>query len=173
MNPGDVLNRLLTVEQARALVDDGVPALILTSMFGVVNLFVLLFISPLLALLVTLVIAIVVGITLYTQIRARDSLSELLESRSASDGGLMSLADSIVPVRVAGAETRALARWAQLQSRAMDALMVRMRRLDAQAPYWPPPPCWSTWCSSCRSSQPAPTRSRWRSSCPPTRPSCN
>lgn len=88
--------RLLTVEQARALVDDGVPALIITSVFGLVNLIVLV-ISPLLALLVTVVIAIVVAATLYTQMRARSSLAELLQSRSESDGGLMSLAECIVP----------------------------------------------------------------------------
>ena len=134
MTSGDVLNRLLTVEQARALVDDGVPALIITSVFGLVNLIVLLVISPLLALLVTVVIAIVVTATLYTQMRARASLAELLQSRSESDGGLMSLAECIVPIRVSGAESRALARWAQLQGRALDAFLIRMGRLDLQAP---------------------------------------
>ena len=131
---GDTLNRLLTVEQARALVDDGVPALILTSAFGVVNLGILLAISPLLAAGAAVMIGIVVSATLHTQIRARRSLTRLLQARSDSDTGLMALVESLVPIRVAGAEDRALERWSRLQSNALDALAVRLTRLDAQAP---------------------------------------
>lgn len=134
MTPGDVLNRLLTVEQARALVDDSVPTLLLTAAFGLVNLLVLIVISPLMALLVAAVLAVVVAATLRTQVRARAALSELLEARSASDADLMALADCIVPIRVAGAEARALSRWSRGQSRAIEALQVRMKALDAQAP---------------------------------------
>ena len=131
---GDTLNRLLTVEQARALVDDGVPALILTSAFGAVNLAILFAISPLLAVGAALVVGCVVSATLFTQVRARRSLTHLLQARSDSDTGLMSLVESLVPIRVAGAEYRALERWSRLQSTALDSLAVRLTRLNAQAP---------------------------------------
>lgn len=134
MTSGDVLNRVLTVEQARAVVDDSVPTLILTAMFGLVNLLILILISPTLALMVAGMLAVVVTGTLYTQMKARASLTELLESRSESDAALISLAESIVPIRVSGAQSRALARWARLQARAIDSLKTRMQSLDAQAP---------------------------------------
>lgn len=131
---GDTLNRLLTVEQARAIVDDGVPALILTSAFGVVNLVVLIVISPPLALGAALVIGLVIAVTLYTQIRARQSLATLLQDRSESDTALMGVVDSLTTIRVAGAEERALERWARVQARTLDSLSQRLRRLNAQAP---------------------------------------
>lgn len=131
---GDMLNRLLSIEQARNLVDDGVPSLIVTSVFGLVNLVLLALINPMLALLITVGVAIVVLITLRAQIRARAAVAELLESRSQVDAGTIALADSLVPIRVAGAESRAMARWSVLQSRAIEALSTRMRSADASAP---------------------------------------
>lgn len=134
MTTGDLLNRLLAVEQGRALVDDGVPTLILTAAFSIANLFILIAINPGLALLVTVVIGLVVAATLFTQVRARRSLTELLQSRADSDSALLAIVASIVPIRVAGAEERALGFWAARQARAVDAMSVRVRRLAAQAP---------------------------------------
>jgi ATP-binding cassette subfamily C protein len=131
---GDVLNRVLSVEEARALVDDGVPSLILTSAFGVVNLAFLIAIDAMLGLWLTLVVAAIVATSLWLQARARNSLRLRLQTRSESDGMLLSLAASLVPIRVAGAESRALARWAEYQARTISALEVRMRRLDQGHP---------------------------------------
>ena len=131
---GDLLNRVLSVEEARALVDDGVPSLILTSAFGVVNLAFLIAIDAMLGIWLTLVVAAIVLVSLWLQARARNSLQLRLQTRSESDGMLMSLAASIVPIRVAGAESRALARWAEYQARTISALEVRMRRLDQGHP---------------------------------------
>lgn len=131
---GDVLNRVLSVEEARALIDDGVPSLILTSAFGVANLAFLLAVDVILGLWLTLVVAVVVTLSIYVQVRARASLKLRLATRSQSDGMLLSMAQSIVPIRVAGAEARALGRWAEFQARTIDAFEVRMRRLDQGHP---------------------------------------
>lgn len=134
MPTGELLNRTLSVQSARELVEDGIPSAILTAAFGLVNLGFLLAVDLRLGLLTTALVAAVVTLTVVLQVRARASLQEMLQQRSASDAMVMSLTDAIVPIRVAGAESRALARWAQLQSRALSAFGRRMRELDRVQP---------------------------------------
>ena len=55
------------------------------------------------------------ALTVIVQMRARSSLKKVLETRSVSDAAVMEFVAAIVPIRVAGAENRAFARWATLQ----------------------------------------------------------
>lgn len=131
---GDILNRVMSAEQARQLVDDGVPALVVTSAFGVVNLAFIYVINVALGLWLTLIVAVIVTVVVVFQLRARAVRRDLLETRSRSDAMLMSLIHAIVPIRVSGAEARAMARWADLQARAIATLALRMSRGDRGQP---------------------------------------
>lgn len=124
---GEILNRTLSAEEARTSIDDGVPALVLTSAFGAVNLVFLLFVDLWLGLGMTVLIAAIVTVTLRVQIRARESLGARLETASQADAMLLSLTQSIVPIRTRGAEGRALLSLAPLQGRALAALRTRLR----------------------------------------------
>lgn len=131
---GDVLNRVLSVEQARAQVDDSTVGLVLAGLFGTCNLIVLFFIAVPAAIAVTATVVLVVGVSLWLQLRAQATLVQLLEERSQADASLMDLTQAIVPIRVSGAEDRALARWAAVQSRALALFTKRMRFLNASEP---------------------------------------
>ena len=128
MPAGEILNRTLSVESAREVVDDGALALVLTSAFGAVNIIFLLAVDVWLGIMMSLAIAVVVILVALVQRRARRFLQRLLAERSASDATLMSLIETIVPIRVSGAESRALSRWARL---AAPAVTTHGRRLSA------------------------------------------
>ena len=134
MPTGEILNRTLSVETAREVVDDGALALVLTSAFGIVNLFFLLVIDVTLGIAMCGVIAIVILLVTLTQSRARGFLKRMLEERSASDANLMSLVEAIVPIRVSGAESRALARWSALAAPAVTTFGRRMAAINASQP---------------------------------------
>lgn len=134
MPAGEVLNRTLSVESAREIVDDGAIALVLTSAFGIVNLGFLLAVSVPLGLGMTAAIALVVLIVTVAQRKARRLLTRMLEERSASDAELMSLSDAIVPIRVSGAESRALARWSVMAAAAIGTLGRRISAVNVAQP---------------------------------------
>lgn len=131
---GDVLDRILSVEQARAQVDDSIVGLVLAGLFGTSNLIILFFIAVPAAIAVTATVVLVIGFSLWLQLRAQASLVQLLEERSQADASLMGLTQAIVPIRVSGAEDRALAHWAGLQSRALASFTKRMRFINASDP---------------------------------------
>ena len=138
---GDVLNRAMSAEEARTTVDDGVPSLVLTSAFGAVNLIFLLFVDVRLGIWMTLVIAIIVLISVRSQVKARASLGARLETASDADAMLLSLVQSIEPIRSRGAEGRALMTLSQLHARALSALNTRLRlkaRGDLGSVFGPP-----------------------------------
>lgn len=138
---GDVLNRAMSAEEARTTVDDGVPSLVLTSAFGAVNLLFLLFVDVRLGLWMTLVIAAIVLISVRSQVKARASLGARLQTASDADAMLLSLVQSIEPIRSRGAEGRALMTLSQLHARALAALNTRLRltaRGDLGAVFGPP-----------------------------------
>ncbi len=124
---GDILNRTLSAEEARTAIDDGVPSLVLTSAFGAVNLFFLLYVNVWLGVGMTALIAVIVAVTIRAQLRARSSLGAKLETASQADAMLLSMTQSIVPIRSRGAEGRALLALAALQARALTALQTRLR----------------------------------------------
>ena len=134
MPAGEILNRTMSVETAREVVDDGALALVLTSAFGAVNLIFLLVIDVTLGVTMTLAIAVVVLLVALAQRRARRQLQRMLEERSASDANLMSLIEAIVPVRVSGAESRALARWSRLAAPAITTLQRRLSAMNVAQP---------------------------------------
>jgi ABC-type bacteriocin/lantibiotic exporter with double-glycine peptidase domain len=134
MPSGEILNRTLSVETARETVDDGALALVLTSAFGAVNLIFLLVLDVSLGITMSIAIAIMMVTVALIQRRARRLLKRLLEERSASDSVLMSLVEAIVPIRVSGAESRALARWTRLAAPALTTLGRRMSAAHALQP---------------------------------------
>lgn len=134
MSAGEILNRTMSVETAREVVDDGALALVLTSAFGAVNLIFLLVIDVTLGVTMTLAIAVVVLLVALAQRRARRQLRRMLAERSASDANLMSLIEAIVPVRVSGAESRALARWSRLAAPAITTFQRRLSAMNVAQP---------------------------------------
>jgi ABC-type bacteriocin/lantibiotic exporter with double-glycine peptidase domain len=127
MQSGEILNRSLAVETARETVDDGVLALVFTSVFGLVNLGYLLALDVVLGLAMSFIIFIVVALVSIWQTRARRHLVRYLEDRSAAESSFVAMVSAIVPIRVSGAESRAMARWARLFATQLTALE---RRLD-------------------------------------------
>lgn len=124
---GDLLNRAMSAEEARTTVDDGVPSLVLTSAFGAVNLLFLLAVDVRLGLWMTLLIGIIVLISVRSQVKARASLGARLQAASDADAMLLSLVQSIEPIRSRGAEGRALLTLSQLHARSLAALNTRLR----------------------------------------------
>jgi len=131
---GDLLNRVLSAEEARGEVGDDVPALVIVSAFGLVNIVYLAVLDPLTGLLVAIATAILVAGGILLRVRARQALVTILEERSAANGLLLALAEAIVPIRVRGAEERALARWAEPQGRAVEAMWHRQSSLGLNDP---------------------------------------
>lgn len=123
---GHILNRALTVESAREVVSDGALALVLSSAFGLVNLAFLFAIDVSLGISMSLAMSALVVIVALAQQRARRLHQRLLEERSDADAHLMSLVEAIVPIRVSGAESRALARWTSLAAPSISTLGRRM-----------------------------------------------
>lgn len=134
MPQGEILNRTLSVETARETVDDGVLALVLTSAFGLVNLIYLLAVDVSLGIAMSLTMGVVVALVALLQLRARRELHVLLEERSESDSNLMAVVDAIVPIRVSGAEARALARWTRFAAPVLTTLGRRVSALAAPQP---------------------------------------
>ncbi len=131
---GDVVNRALSVDAARQQVDDSVLAALVTAAFGLVNLLYLLAADLLVGLISTAATVAVLGLSLLLQMRARRLLPSLLEARSRSDATLLAILGSLVTWRVAGAEDRALARWAADQGRSTVALNRRLRAVALTGP---------------------------------------
>jgi ABC-type bacteriocin/lantibiotic exporter with double-glycine peptidase domain len=131
---GDIVNRALSVDAARQQVDDSVLAALVTAAFGLVSIVYLLAADIAVGLASAVATLIVLGASVYVQLRARKLLPQLLEARSRSDATLLGLLGSLVVWRVAGAEDRALARWASDQGRSTRALDVRLGAVSLTGP---------------------------------------
>lgn len=116
---GDLIGRVLSVEYARAWVADDAPALLIVAVFGLVNVVYLFAVDPILAVLMVAGVAVLVGGASLLRFRAQDPLVDMLEERSRADALLLGFAQAIVPLRVGGAEERALSRWAAPEGRAV------------------------------------------------------
>ncbi|MDP4805474.1 MAG: ATP-binding cassette domain-containing protein [Candidatus Nanopelagicales bacterium] len=134
MQSGEILNRSLAVETARETVDDGVLALVLTSVFGLVNLVYLLAIDVVLGIAMCFTIFIVVALVSIFQMRARGHLEQYLEDRSVAESSFVAIVGAIVPIRVSGAESRAMARWARLFAPQLSTLERRLVGLARTEP---------------------------------------
>lgn len=137
---GDVVNRILSVELARAQVDDGVPGIVLSAAFGLVSLAYLFTAGAWVFLGVMAITLAVVAVSSWLQVRSRSTLDAIFARRSDSDATLLSLLGAAGTLRVGGADERALARWAHGEAGAIEALRRRLGRLtmseamDAVAP---------------------------------------
>ncbi len=134
MSHGELLSRTMSVEQARALVDDSVLMLILSAVFGMVNLLFLASLSAQIGLFVGMAIVILVTISVVVQNRAKQALDDVLRTRADVDSSVLELISAAVPIRVAAAEPRAFALWSRNSTPWLEALGVRMRRLNAVQP---------------------------------------
>lgn len=128
---GDVVNRLMAVEQARAQVDDTVPGIVLTAAFGLTSLVYLVTLGAWVFVGVLTTTLAVVALSAWLQLRSRSTLDAIVARRSDADGVLMSMLAAAGTLRVSGAEERALTRWANAEGRALTALRLRLRRLAA------------------------------------------
>ncbi len=131
---GDVVNRALSVDAARHQVDDTVLAMLVTAAFGLVNLFYLIAADPAIGMVCAVATAVAVGVSATVELRTRSLLPRVLEARSRSDATLLGLLGSLVSWRVAGAEDRALARWATDQGESTSALHARLRAITLTGP---------------------------------------
>ena len=135
MQSGEILNRSLAVETARETVDDGVLALVLTSVFGLVNLAYLLTIDVALGIAMFFIICIVVALVSILQMRARGQLVQYLEDRSAAESSFVAMVGAIVPIRVSGAESRAMAQWSRFFATQLTTLDRRIIGLASSEPF--------------------------------------
>ncbi len=131
---GDVVNRALSVDAARHQVDDTVLAMLVTAAFGFVNLVYLMAADLAIGIVAAVATAVALGVAAAVELRTRASLPRVLEARSRSDATLLGLLGSLVSWRVAGAEDRALARWATDQGESTNALHVRLRAVTLTGP---------------------------------------
>jgi ABC-type bacteriocin/lantibiotic exporter with double-glycine peptidase domain len=135
MQSGEILNRSLAVETARETVDDGVLALVFTSVFGLVNLAYLLTIDVALGIAMFFIICIVVALVSILQMRARGQLVQYLEDRSAAESSFVAMVGAIVPIRVSGAESRAMAQWSRFFATQLTTLDRRIIGLASSEPF--------------------------------------
>ena len=114
MSPGEILDRTLSVDDARENVDDGSIGMVINAAFSTVNLIFLFVIDPVLGLVISLVLVIFMSLMSLNQRTANRLFSRMLKERSEVASSLMSFYEAIVPIRVGGAESRALARFTEL-----------------------------------------------------------
>ena len=127
---GDVANRALAVDRARAAVEDSVVSLLAASVFGLVSLGYLFAAGATIGFITAGVVVVVLAASVVIQLRARSLLTPLLEHRSQTDAFLLSLLENIVSWRATGAEDRALARWARAQSASTRSMRTRLRAIS-------------------------------------------
>ncbi len=127
---GDVANRALAVDRARAAVEDAVVSILAASVFGLVSIGYLFAAGAAIGFITAGVVLAVLASSVVIQMRARSLLTPLLEYRSQTDAFLLSLLENIVSWRVTGAEDRALARWAREQSASSRAMRARLRAIS-------------------------------------------
>ncbi len=127
---GDVANRALAVDRARAAVEDSVVSLLAASVFGLVSIGYLFAAGATIGFITAGVVVVVLAASVVIQLRARELLTPLLEHRSQTDAFLLSLLENIVSWRATGAEDRALARWARAQSASTRSMRTRLRAIS-------------------------------------------
>jgi len=123
---GDISNRALSIQCARAQVDDFVIVAVVTSAFGLSSLLYLFTAGFLLGALTGAAVAVVLALSLRSQNRARRVLPVLLERRSRTDATILSLLQSLVVWRVTASESRGLRLWADRQRGSTQAMRSRM-----------------------------------------------
>ena len=113
MPAGEMLDRTLSVENARDSLDDGSIGMVINASFSTVNLIFLFAIDPVLGLVITLTLIIFMLLMSLNQRSSNRNYLRYLEQKAGVTSGLMSFYEAIVPIRVSGAESRALARFSE------------------------------------------------------------
>lgn len=122
MSPGEILDRTLSVDMARVHVNDGTIGTVINTSFALVNLLFLFAIDAVLGLVIALAIGITMILMSLIQRRIKRLTTVMMAERSDLNSNTMSLIEAIVPIRVGGAESRALARWTQTAAPALSTV---------------------------------------------------
>ena len=122
MSPGEILDRTLSVDMARVHVNDGTIGTVINTSFALVNLLFLFAIDAVLGLVIALAIGITMILMSLIQRRIKRLTTLMMAERSDLNSNTMSLIEAIVPIRVGGAESRALARWSQTAAPALSTV---------------------------------------------------
>ena len=129
MSSGEILNRTLSVDMARVHVNDDTIGTVINTSFALVNLLFLFAIDAVLGLVIALAIGITMLLMSLIQRRIKRLTTLMMAERSDLNSNTMSLIEAIVPIRVGGAESRALARWTQTAAPALSTV----RELEAES----------------------------------------
>ena len=118
---GDLATRAIALQQIRQLLSGSVLSSLLALVFSVVSVGVVFLYSPPLALLslALIVVALAVLVLLNTKVVRHDAVS--LEEQGALSAMLYQAARAVPKIRVAGAEARIMARWAEGYRRQQEA----------------------------------------------------
>ena len=122
MSSGEILNRTLSVDMARVHVNDDTIGTVINTSFALVNLLFLFAIDAVLGLVIALAIGITMLLMSLIQRRIKRLTTLMMAERSDLNSNTMSLIEAIVPIRVGGAESRALARWTQTAAPALSTV---------------------------------------------------
>jgi len=122
MSSGEILNRTLSVDMARVHVNDDTIGTVINTSFALVNLLFLFAIDAVLGLVISLAIGITMIMMSLIQRRIKRLTTLMMAERSDLNSNTMSLIEAIVPIRVGGAESRALARWTQTAAPALSTV---------------------------------------------------
>ncbi|HTG33396.1 MAG TPA: NHLP bacteriocin export ABC transporter permease/ATPase subunit [Thermoanaerobaculia bacterium] len=132
---GDLANRSLGVNAIREMLTGNVLTLLLGAVFSVFSFALLFYYSWRLALIATALVLLLSGVTaglVYLQIRHQRALLDL-QGKIASL--LFGLINGIAKLRVAGAEARAYARWAERFAEQRRRTLAAQRAANIQAAY--------------------------------------
>ena len=129
MSNGEILNRTLSVDMARVHVNDDTIGTVINTSFALVNLLFLFSIDAVLGLVISLAIGITMILMSLIQRRIKRLTTVMMAERSDLNSNTMSLIEAIVPIRVGGAESRALARWTQTAAPALSTV----RELESES----------------------------------------
>ena len=129
MSNGEILNRTLSVDMARVHVNDDTIGTVINTSFALVNLLFLFSIDAVLGLVISLAIGITMILMSLIQRRIKRLTTVMMAERSDLNSNTMSLIEAIVPIRVGGAESRALARWTQTAAPALSTV----REIEAES----------------------------------------
>ena len=129
MSSGEILNRTLSVDMARVHVNDDTIGTVINTSFALVNLLFLFAIDAVLGLVISLAIGITMIMMSLIQRRIKRLTTLMMAERSDLNSNTMSLIEAIVPIRVGGAESRALARWTQTAAPALSTV----RELESES----------------------------------------
>ncbi|KAM3112665.1 NHLP bacteriocin export ABC transporter permease/ATPase subunit [Phormidesmis sp. 146-33] len=113
---GDLNSRVSAVSQIRQKLSSTVLRSIFTSLFALLNLGLLFYYNPALALIATVVALINITVTLVSGISTLRKIRPLMELQGQLFGVMIQLINGVPKLRVAGAEARAFAFWGKQYS---------------------------------------------------------